>query len=291
MNRLKTSIFSLVGLIVLAISCTKEYPGIEELDTQLVQEYIQKNNLTMQQYGQTGIYYQVVRQGSGPALAFNRETPIIYTVKSLDGSYSSLDTFAFSNRFHNFFGYLKPDSLREVLKQAGANEGGIVRVILPSRFAYGKKGSGAIPGNSSLDFTVSAITAAKLADYEDQVIQKYLQTNSLTGFTKNSSGVYYKIAEPGTGSPITLDSTITVQYTGKLFNGKVFDQTANGTTATFFLGSLIDGWKQIIPLIKEGGSVRMIIPSTSAYGVKGNGVSIPPFSSLDFDMKVTAVSK
>lgn len=291
MNKLKTGIFSLVGLIVLAISCTKEYPGIEELDTKLVQEYIQKNNLTMQQYGQTGIYYQVVKQGTGPDLAYNQEIPLIYTVKSLDGKYSSLDTFAVTNRHYSRFGYFEPDSLREVLKYADAKQGGIVRVILPSRFAYGKKGSGPIPGNSSLDFTVSAITAAKLADYEDQVIQKYLQTNSLTGFTKNSSGVYYKIAEPGTGSPITLDSTITVQYTGKLFNGKVFDQTANGTTATFFLGSLIDGWKQIIPLIKEGGSVRMIIPSTSAYGVKGNGVSIPPFSSLDFDMKVTAVSK
>ena len=289
MSRLKAYILPLLAVLLLAISCTKEYPGIEELDTQLVQEYIQKNNLTMQQYGQTGIYYQVVKQGTGPDLAFNQEIPLLYTVKSLDGNYSSLDTFA--NRYYNFFGYFRPDSLRSVLKQAGAKQGGVVRVILPSRFAFGKKGSGGIPGNSSLDYTVSAITTSKLADYEDQAIQKYLQTNNLTGFSKNPSGIYYKIAEMGTGSPITVDSTITVQYTGKLFNGKVFDQTANGATATFFLASLIDGWKQIIPLIKEGGSVRMIIPSPLAYGVRGSAPNIPPFSALDFDMKVTAVSK
>lgn len=279
----------MAALLILLSSCTKEYSGIEELDTQLVQEYIQKNNLTMQQYKQTGIYYQVITQGTGPDLAYNQEVPLIFTVKSLDNKYSSLDTF--TNRYYSFFGYFKPDSLREVLKQAGAKQGGSVRVILPSRFAYGKKGSGGIPGNSSLDFTVTAITASKLADYEDKVIQQYLLTNNLTGFSKNPSGIYYKIAEMGTGSPITVDSTITVQYTGKLFNGKVFDQTANGATATFFLSSLINGWKEIIPLIKEGGSVRMIIPSTSAYGIRGNGGGIPPFSSLDFDMKVTAVSK
>jgi FKBP-type peptidyl-prolyl cis-trans isomerase len=290
MNRLKTGIFSLVGIIILVISCTKEYPGIEELDTQLVQEYIQKNNLTMQQYGQTGIYYQVVRQGTGPALAFNRETPFIYTVKSLDGSYSSLDTFAFSNRFYNFFGYLKPDSLRQVLKQAGANQGGIVRVILPSRFAYGKKGSGSIPGNASLDYSITALTADQIANYDDLAITKYLASQNLTGFSKSVNGVYYKIAEVGDGSAVISDeSTISVQYTGRFLTGKIFEQSASGTSFTRLLGDLIKGWREVLPLIKKGGSVRVIIPSSLAYGMSGNQ-AIPPFSCLDFDIKVTDVA-
>ena len=61
----------------------------------------------------------------------------------------------------------------------------------------------------------------KLVQYEDFTIKKYLESNSLTGFTKTTTGLYYKIGQPGTGSPITTDSTIVANYTGKLLNGAI----------------------------------------------------------------------
>jgi FKBP-type peptidyl-prolyl cis-trans isomerase FkpA len=54
------------------------------------------------------------------------------------------------------------------------------------------------------------------------------------------------------------------------------------------LGTLIEGWKEGLPYIKKGGSIRLIIPSQLAYGVQGSG-TIPPFSCLDFDIKVKDV--
>ena len=260
-----------------------------ELDTKAVTDYIQKNNLTVQQYNQTGIYFQVIKTGTGPDLAYDQKIPLIYTLKTLDGSFTAIDTFV--NRYYNYFGYFRPDSLRELMKYSGLKQGGIIRVIIPSRFAFGKKGSGSIPGNSSVDYTLTAITADKLDEYQDYVINQYLLAHNLTGYTKTASGLYYKIALPGDGTEVISNtSTLTLEYTGKLFNGTVFDKTATGATSTLVLGGLIKGWQEALPLIKKGGSIRIIIPSALAYGPTGNSSgSIPPFSCLDFDIKVTDV--
>lgn len=289
MKQISKNIIGFIVLSTLLAACTKEYATIEEQDKQLVQEYIQTNNLTMQQYHQTGIYYQVTKPGAGPDLDYSVQIPLIYTVKTLDGQYSALDTF--NNRYANYFGYFKPDSLREVIKHALVKQGGTVRIIIPSRFAFGKSGSGSIPGNSSLDYTITAITAEKLPEYEDYTINQYLQANNLTGFTKTASGLYYKIALPGDGTKVIVnESVLTLEYTGKLFNGTVFDKTATGATAILMLGSLIEGWKEALPLIKKGGSIRIVVPSSLAYGLAGSNSSIPPFSCLDFDIKVTDVN-
>jgi FKBP-type peptidyl-prolyl cis-trans isomerase FkpA len=289
MKQISKNIIGFIMLATVLAACTKEYATIEEQDKEMVQNYIQTNNLTMLQYQQTGIYYQVTNPGTGPDLDYSVKIPLIYTVKTLDGQYSALDTF--NNRYANYFGYFKPDSLREVIKHALVKQGGTVRVIIPSRFAFGKSGSGSIPGNSSLDYTITAITADKLPEYEDYTINQYLQTNNLTGFTKTASGLYYKIGLAGDGTEVIDDeSVLTLEYTGKLFNGTVFDQTTTGSNAILVLGSLIEGWKEALPFIKKGGNIRILLPSSLGYGVTGSNTAIPPFSCLDFDIKVTDVT-
>lgn len=289
---MKIILKNIVGIALLAtvwVSCTKEYASIDELDAQSVESFIQKNNLNVQQYGQTGIYYQVIKPGTGPDMDFSVQIPLVYTVQTLDGKYTALDTF--NNRYANYFGYFKPDSLREVVKHALVKQGGTVRVIIPSRFAFGKSGSGSIPGNSSLDYTITAITADKLPEYEDFTINQYLQANNLSGFTKTSTGLYYKIGATGDGTEVIDDeSVLTLEYTGKLFNGTVFDKTASGATAIFVLGNLVDGWREALPLIKKGGNIRIIFPSSLGYGMSSTNSAIPPFSCLDFEIKVTDVS-
>ena len=103
--------------------------------------------------------------------------------------------------------------------------------------------------------------------------------------------MYYKIGQPGTGSPITIESTIVANYTGKLLNGTIFDRALAGSEATFKVNSLVNGWRQGIPLIKQGGSIRLIVPSTLGYGLEGSSPSIPAFSVLDFEITVTDVKQ
>ena len=298
--------YTLAGLLLLTVfvACKKEYATIEEEDNTAITKYLQENNLNglMTQYGNTGIYYQIITPGTGSDLKYTEVVPLIFTTKSLDNSFSSLDTFSKSQRFgvtDQFLGYFKPDSLRSVIKNTLKKRGGKIRVILPSRFAYGVNGNGSVPGNASLDYIINVLDETKIPMYDDISIQKFLQANNLTGFTKTASGLYYKISEPGTGASITEDSTITAEYQGKLLNGVVFDPDPKSATKisllTSRLGELsVRGWIEGIPLIKEGGAIRLIIPSYLSYGIFGyvvNGnVVIPTSSCLDFDIKVTAVT-
>lgn len=124
---------------------------------------------------------------------------------------------------------------------------------------------------------------------EEQTLAAYLTSIGNTTAQKHSSNLYYEITTPGTGNAPDLCSTILIAYTGKLTNGTVFDSRPN---ETFVLGSLIDGWKLGIPLIKKGGKIRLYIPPSLGYGstnVKdGNGnVVIPANSILIFDITLT----
>ncbi|MFA6945738.1 MAG: FKBP-type peptidyl-prolyl cis-trans isomerase [Pedobacter sp.] len=283
--------YALPGFLLLSIivSCVKEYETIEVIDDRNVKEYIQQNNLSVQEYQGSGIYYQVVSPGTGAETQYSDQTPAIFTMRSLDGKYVSVDTFTIANRYYNYLGYFNPEAVRAGIKEVLKKSNGTLRVIIPSRLAFGRNGTGNIPGNASLDIVVKVLEKDKIPQYDDYTIKMYLEKNAMTGFTKSSSGIYYKIDQPGTGSPITIDSTVVANYTGKLLNGTIFDKAVAGSEATFSLTSVIKGWQEAIPLIKQGGSIRMVIPSALGYGMEGSSTSIPPFSCLDFEVKVTDV--
>lgn len=116
-------------------------------------------------------------------------------------------------------------------------------------------------------------------------IQAYLTSNSLTA-TQHSSGLFYEITNPGSGSVPGLCSNVTVKYTGRLFNGTVFD--SNTTGVSFTLGNLILGWQKGIPLVAKSGTIRLYIPPSLGYGSSAVG-SIPANSYLIFDIQVINV--
>ncbi|MBC7758711.1 MAG: FKBP-type peptidyl-prolyl cis-trans isomerase [Phormidesmis sp. FL-bin-119] len=282
--------YAFPGLFLISIiaACEKEYDSIETIDNKNVTAYIQANKLNMVQYQNTGIYYEVITPGSGVNVEYSDQLPLIFTIKSLDGKYTSLDTFSSSNRYYNYLGYFNPEGVRLGIKEVLKKKSGVIRMIIPSRSAFGRNGAGSIPGNASLDLTVRVLDKNKLAAYEDFTIQKYIAANALSGFTKTASGLYYKIDVPGTGSPISIDSTVVAEYEGKLINGTVFDKTNTGSPATLGLLNVVKGWQEAVPLIKEGGTIRMILPSSLGYGLQGAD-GIPAFSALFFSVKVTEV--
>jgi FKBP-type peptidyl-prolyl cis-trans isomerase len=121
---------------------------------------------------------------------------------------------------------------------------------------------------------------------EDEVAQimAYAAANSIT-VTKHTSGIYYETISQGIGATPTMSSTITVSYTGTLLNGTVFEQNMDYTKA---LNTVIEGWQIGMPLIKKGGRIKLIIPSSYGYGCieKGN---IPPNSVLYYDVYLANV--
>ena len=126
----------------------------------------------------------------------------------------------------------------------------------------------------------------KTVESEDAAMLTYAATTGLT-FTKHSSGLYYYIENPGSGLTPSSTNTVSVKYVGKLTNGTIFDQTTT-TPVSFTLGGVILGWQLGVPLIKKGGKIKLIIPSSYAYGCTANG-PIPAYSVLYFEIELIDV--
>ncbi len=109
---------------------------------------------------------------------------------------------------------------------------------------------------------------------------------------KHASGLYYEIINAGSGATPNLCSQVQVAYTGRFTNGTVFDQSP---PVMFVLGGTIEGWKKGLPLIKEGGRIKLYIPPALGYGNtdqtdKYGTVIIPAGSILVFDVELHAVN-
>lgn len=122
--------------------------------------------------------------------------------------------------------------------------------------------------------------------------QKFLADNAAKpGVFKSQDGLQYRILKAGHGkSPQSGGDLVTVTYKGWMINGKVFDQTRPGKTATFPAGQLIPGWVEALSLMKEGDSWELVIPSELGYGPRGAGADIPPDQTLVFDMTLLKVT-
>ena len=102
----------------------------------------------------------------------------------------------------------------------------------------------------------------------------------------------------GTGATASKGSTISVNYTGWLydgtksdFKGKQFDASTPGRAFVFWLGTgqVIAGWEEGLVGMKAGGLRRLIVPARLAYGRDGAGDSIPPNATLVFEIELLSV--
>ena len=90
---------------------------------------------------------------------------------------------------------------------------------------------------------------------------------------------------PGSGPGARLGQKLSVQYTGWLADGKMFDSSrTRGQAFTFTLGKheVIPGWDQGLQGVKAGGKRRLVIPPALGYGDQGAGADIPPGATLIF---------
>lgn len=99
-----------------------------------------------------------------------------------------------------------------------------------------------------------------------------------------------KITDVKVGTGLTANSgdTVTVSYVGTLTNGKKFDSN-NNFSFVLGTGQVIKGWDQGVAGMKVGGERKLVIPPSLGYGDQAAG-SIPPGSTLDFDVKLLNVS-
>jgi FKBP-type peptidyl-prolyl cis-trans isomerase FkpA len=286
-------------------------PDIKQYDEQQIQGYIAANGLTgfskdTTGGDTTGMYYKIINKGVGTPLEYSDVVSLVFTLKSFDGKYNSTDTI--TNHIYNFLGHLNttnpntsanlPKGLMLGIKNILKYRDGSMRLLIPSRLAYGTAGTGTgsisntnsrIAGNQSLDYYIHVINDQQV--YDDLVIRNYMAANALSGYTKTASGVYYRILTPGTaGTYIDDASTISTTYSGALLNNVYFDQTSITTATSFTVNTLVEGVKEALETYaKEGTSISIFIPSRLGYGTSSSG-AIPSNAPLRFEFQIATVT-
>ncbi|GAB3782088.1 hypothetical protein GCM10028818_37230 [Spirosoma horti] len=129
------------------------------------------------------------------------------------------------------------------------------------------------------------VVSTKAPQEETASLKHYIETNHIPA-KADDRGFYYTIESPGSGNKPTACSNVTVNYSGKLTNGKTFD-SASGIS--FNLGQLIIGWQEGIPLVAPGGSITLYLPPSLAYGSQEQG-EIPANSILVFKIDLVKIN-
>ncbi len=120
-----------------------------------------------------------------------------------------------------------------------------------------------------------------------RTIEEYIEQEELAVQT-DERGFFYIIDAPGGSERPTVNDTVEVNYVGTRINDgmDVFDMTSD-TTITFPLNRLIRGWQFGIPLVGEGGKIRLYLPPELAYGT-GGARGLCPNEALVFDVELVS---
>ena len=135
----------------------------------------------------------------------------------------------------------------------------------------------------------------KLQEYNQKKVEllkskgvEYLETcKKKPGVIELPNGLQYEVLTAGdpNGMRPTKEDTVVVHYVGTLIDGKEFDNSIKrGEPIEFPLGGVIKGWTEILQLMTVGSKWKVYIPSELGYGERGAGASIPPYSTLIFEI-------
>jgi FKBP-type peptidyl-prolyl cis-trans isomerase len=122
---------------------------------------------------------------------------------------------------------------------------------------------------------------------------KFLSDNKLKpGITTLPSGLQFEVLTPGTGAKPVATDEVSVNYRGTLTNGFEFDSSyTRGEPTSFVLNQVIPGWTEGLQQMPVGSKYRFFIPYSLAYGDRGAGKDIPPYSTLIFEVELVKIGK
>ncbi|MGH2541960.1 MAG: FKBP-type peptidyl-prolyl cis-trans isomerase, partial [Ardenticatenaceae bacterium] len=111
-------------------------------------------------------------------------------------------------------------------------------------------------------------------------------------YTTTESGLEYAILEEGEGAAAKTGDTVTMQYSGWLEDGTLFDSSVQrGQPFPFTIGQgqVIAGWDEGVVGMKVGEKRQLRVPPDLAYGEQGSPPTIPPNSTLIFDVELVEI--
>ncbi len=158
--------------------------------------------------------------------------------------------------------------------------------------AYAKKNSvvDVNMGQALVQNYLMRVTQKKAAGNKEEG-RKFLEANKKKpGIISTASGLQYEVLKMGDGAKPTPTDVVKVNYSGKLINGKEFDNSQrHGGPAQFGVGGVISGWTEALQLMPTGSKFKLYIPSNLAYGDSEMGPDIPAGSTLIFEVELLEI--
>jgi len=116
------------------------------------------------------------------------------------------------------------------------------------------------------------------------------QNKTKPGVSTTASGLQYEVITKGTGPMPSLSDKVNVHYHGTLITGEVFDSSVErGEPISFPLNGVIQGWQEGLQLMPVGSKYKFYIPQEIAYGNRGAGALIKPYSALVFEVELLGI--
>lgn len=143
-----------------------------------------------------------------------------------------------------------------------------------------------------LKYLDQSVSKLKYGDTKEEG-EAFLAANAeREGVHVTESGLQYEVITEGTGAKPSATDRVKVHYHGTLINGTVFDSSVErGEPITFGLNQVIPGWTEGVQLMPVGSKYKFFIPYNLAYGERGAGEQIPPFSALIFEVELLGIEK
>ena len=119
----------------------------------------------------------------------------------------------------------------------------------------------------------------------------HAQASAAKAAAPRGPALTYKSLREGSGASPTATDAVRVNYRGTLMDGTEFDSSyKRNEPATFPLNRVIPCWTQGVQRMKVGGKAELVCPPELAYGERGAGGTIPPNSTLRFEIELLAIN-
>lgn len=136
-----------------------------------------------------------------------------------------------------------------------------------------------------IDAQIDPITAAEFSPERQAA---YLdEAAAREGAVRTPDGLVFEVITEGEGPSPMSGQDVMVKYTGRLSDGTVFDQTKE--PISLGVDRVVPGFSEGLKMMKPGGTYRITIPASLAYGDTGAGGVIPPGATIDFTVELVEV--
>ncbi|MEX0822758.1 MAG: FKBP-type peptidyl-prolyl cis-trans isomerase, partial [Balneolaceae bacterium] len=248
--------------IILLTGCLNSNDPNNEIvnEEEFLSENAQMEDITVTD---SGLQYRIIESVEGESPA---SESVVFV--EFEGNLISGDIFTNSNGIEYFTLSSVIPGLREGIQLM--TTGSTYEFFLPTELGYGNNppaGSIIRPGS----VLIIEVTLDSFLEDPDQFLA---ENSQLEDITVTESGLQYRVIEAGNETTPGPEDQVLVNYKGTFTNDFVFDESPDGSPATFTVSGVIPGFAEGLQLMGEGASYEFFIPSEIGYEFEG--ITPPP---------------